>query len=146
MGAGNFVGIGVSKMNYLDEMFAMQHELQTAHLKLGGYSHERGCNRLLWLLAEISEVVDIVKHNPPKLCAENGEIHNHLVEEFSDVMTYLIDAEQCYHITSQEFFNGYAKKYRRSMGRDFAVESKSDAKLLEDYTNAKNRNDHNGDD
>ena len=78
---------------------------------------ETGKNKLLWMIGEAGEVIDIVKkHGGAKSCADPA-LRNHLVEEMADVLMYYNDVMLCYGITPGELKQAYTKKYERNLTR-----------------------------
>lgn len=72
----------------INEMLDMQRTLQEKYKdKWETISPEIGKNKLLWMIGEIGEVIDIIK----KYGAQASDIDNpqrdHLIEEMADVLT-----------------------------------------------------------
>ncbi len=102
----------------INEMLDMQRTLQERYKdKWEGISPEVGKNKLLWMIGEIGEVIDIVKkHGGQAACAEDGQ-RAHLVEEMADVLMYYNDVLLCYGITAEELKRVYTEKFQRNMKR-----------------------------
>ncbi len=102
----------------VNEMLDMQRELQEKYKdKWEGISPEIGKNKLLWMIGEVGEVIDIVKKNGDlAACSETGE-RKHLVEELADVLMHYNDVLLCYGITSEELKDAYVTKFRSNMKR-----------------------------
>ncbi len=102
----------------INEMLDMQRTLQERYKdKWEGISPEVGKNKLLWMIGEIGEVIDIVKkHGGQAACAEDGQ-RAHLVEEMADVLMYYNDVLLCYGITAEELKRVYTEKFQRNMDR-----------------------------
>ncbi len=102
----------------INEMLDMQRELQEQYKdKWEGISPEVGKNKLLWMIGEIGEVIDIVKkHGDREACSEDGE-REHLVEELADVLMYYNDVLLCYGITADELKRTYVEKFHKNMKR-----------------------------
>ena len=102
----------------INEMLDMQRTLQERYKdKWEGISPEVGKNKLLWMIGEIGEVIDIVKkHGGRAACAEDGQ-REHLIEEMADVLMYYNDVLLCYGITAEELKRVYTEKFRRNMNR-----------------------------
>ena len=78
---------------------------------------EIGQNKLLWMIGEIGEVIDIVKkHGGENACADSA-LRSHLVEEMADVLMYYNDVMLCYGITPEELKQAYTEKFRKNMVR-----------------------------
>ena len=100
------------------EMQTLQKQLQEKYRdKWEPISPEAGKNKLLWLVSELGEVVDIVKKDGSRQIMENPEIRMHFVEEVADVLMYLNDILLCYDISVDELKEIYRKKIRRNMSR-----------------------------
>ena len=102
----------------INEMLEMQRKLQDKYKdKWEGISPEVGKNKLLWMVGEIGEVIDIVKKNGDRAaCDPDGE-RAHLVEEMADVLMYYNDVLLCYGITSDELKKVYEEKFQKNMTR-----------------------------
>ena len=76
----------------VDEMLEMQRMLQEKYKdKWEGISPEAGKNKLLWMLGEAGEVIDIVKkHGGGKACSD-AVLRPQLIEELADVLMYYND-------------------------------------------------------
>lgn len=102
----------------INEMLEMQKALQEKYKdKWEPISPETGKNKLLWMIGEIGEVIDIVKKNGGNRASENEEIRKDLVEEIADVLMYYIDVLQCYDINADELKQAYIEKFKRNMER-----------------------------
>ena len=102
----------------IKEMQEMQKELQDKYKdKWEPICPEIGQNKLLWMIGEIGEVVDIVKKNGGRKASEDENIRKHLVEEMADVLMYFNDVMMCYGITEEELRNAYINKFKRNMKR-----------------------------
>ena len=51
--------------------------------------------KLLWMIGEVGEVVDIVKKNGGRRAIEEAGLREHLVEEMADVLMYYNDILLC---------------------------------------------------
>ena len=102
----------------INEMLEMQKALQEKYKdKWEGISPEIGKNKLLWMVGEIGEVIDVIKKNGDhKACEESAE-RSHLVEEMADVLMYYNDVLLCYGITAEELKAAYTEKFHKNMGR-----------------------------
>ncbi len=101
----------------INEMCSMQEQLQEKYKdKWEHISPEVGKNKLLWMIGEIGEVIDIVKKNGTKAC-ENSEIRKEFVEELADVLMYYNDVLLCYGITAEELKQAYTEKFEKNMKR-----------------------------
>lgn len=78
---------------------------------------EHGKNKLLWMLAELGEAIQIVKRHPDDEIALEGQIRNDFIEEMADVMMYFNDVLLCYGIAPEEFEKIYRDKHERNLTR-----------------------------
>ena len=102
----------------IGEMQKMQKELQDKYKdKWEPICAEIGQNKLLWMIGEIGEVIDIVKKHGGKKASEDEEIRKDLIEEMADVLMYFNDVMMCYGITEEELREAYRTKFRRNMTR-----------------------------
>ena len=94
----------------INEMLEMQKALQEKYKdKWEGISPEIGKNKLLWMVGEIGEVIDVIKKNGDHKACEEGAERSHLVEELADVL--------CYGITAEELKEAYTEKFHKNMRR-----------------------------
>ena len=102
----------------INEMLAMQTALQEKYKDIWeGVSPKVGQNKILWMIGEIGEVIDVVKKNGWEEATQNPEHRKDLVEELTDVLMYYNDVLLCYGITSEELKKAYTEKFQRNMTR-----------------------------
>ena len=102
----------------IDEMQEMQKALQEKHKhKWEPICPEIGQNKLLWMIGEVGEVIDIVKKNGGEKACTDPEIRQALIEEMADVLMYFNDVMLCYGITEEELKKAYVEKFERNMTR-----------------------------
>lgn len=102
----------------VNEMLELQRKLQERYKgRWEPIKPENGRNKLLWMVGEIGEVIDIVKKNGGQKSVEDTEIRRHLVEELADVLMYYNDVLLCYGITADELKKVYTEKTERNMNR-----------------------------
>lgn len=102
----------------LNEMLAMQRDLQDKYKdKWEPISPETGKNKLLWMIGEIGEVIDIIKKNGSENTVSDDTLREQLIEELADVLMYYNDVLLCYGITADELKQSYTNKFRRNMTR-----------------------------
>ena len=102
----------------INEMLEMQKALQEKYKdKWEGISAEIGKNKLLWMVGEIGEVIDVIKKNGDHKVCEEGTERSHLVEELADVLMYYNDVLLCYGITAEELKAAYTEKFHKNMRR-----------------------------
>ena len=102
----------------INEMLEMQKALQEKYKdKWEGISPEIGKNKLLWMVGEIGEVIDVIKKNGDHKVCEEGTERSHLVEELADVLMYYNDVLLCYGITAEKLKAAYTEKFHKNMRR-----------------------------
>jgi len=102
----------------INEMQEMQKELQEKYKdKWEPIGPETGKNKLLWMIGEIGEVIDIVKKNGGTKASTDIDIRKDLVEEMADVLMYYNDVMLCYGITANELKQVYTAKFEKNMKR-----------------------------
>lgn len=102
----------------VNEMQAMQKALQDKYKeKWEPICPEVGQNKLLWMIGEMGEVIDIVKQNGSTKASSDPEIRKDLVEEMADVLMYYNDVMLCYGISAEELKESYTKKFEKNMKR-----------------------------
>lgn len=102
----------------INEMKTMQRSLQLKYQdKWEPIEPETGKNKLLWMIGEIGEVIDIVKKNGGTKVCEDFSLREALVEELSDVLMYYNDVLLCYGITAEELKESYTQKYKKNIER-----------------------------
>lgn len=102
----------------INEMQTMQMALQEQYKhKWEPICPDTGKNKLLWMIGEIGEVIDLIKKHGGTNVAENKELRKDLVEELADVLMYYNDIMLCYEITADELKKAYTEKYHKNMTR-----------------------------
>ena len=102
----------------IQEMQEMQKQLQEQYKgKWEPIEPETGKNKLLWMIGETGEVIDIVKKNGGTKAAQDPELRKDLVEEMADVLMYYNDVMLCYGITPEELKAAYTAKFEKNMKR-----------------------------
>ncbi len=102
----------------INEMQEMQKALQDKYNhKWEPICPEVGRNKLLWMIGEIGEVIDIVKKNGGTKTSTDAELRKELVEEMADVLMYYNDVMLCYGITADELKRAYSEKFEKNMKR-----------------------------
>ena len=102
----------------IKDMLTMQQILQEKYKdKWETICPEAGKHKLLWMLGEVGEVIDIVKKNGDQKAVEDTAVRQHLVEEMADVLMYYNDVLLCYGISEQELKEAYTAKFKKNMIR-----------------------------
>ena len=102
----------------ISEMQEMQKALQEKYKdKWEPICSETGKNKLLWMICEIGEVIDIIKKNGGVKASTDTEIRKDLIEELADVLMFYNDVLLCYGITVDELREVYTEKFKKNMKR-----------------------------
>ena len=102
----------------IGEMLAMQHQLQDKYKgKWEAITPDSGKNKLLWMIGEAGEVIDIIKKNGGTRAAEEYSLRAELIEELADVLMYYNDVLLCYGISEAELEQAYISKFERNLTR-----------------------------
>lgn len=111
-------GKGIMADFSIEQMQEMQRRLQEKYKdKWEPICPETGKNKMLWMIGEVGEVIDIVKkHGETKAC-EDKSLRKDLVEELADVLMYYNDILLCYGISAEELKSVYVEKFQKNMSR-----------------------------
>lgn len=102
----------------IGEMQQMQKTLQEKYKdKWEKISPEAGKHKLLWMLGEVGEVIDIVKKNGDRKVTEDAAVRADLAEELADVLMYYNDVLLCFGISAEELKQAYTAKFEKNMHR-----------------------------
>lgn len=102
----------------INEMQEMQRALQDKYKdKWEPICAQTGQNKLLWMIGEIGEVIDIVKKHGAEKAVADESLRQALIEELADVLMYYNDVMLCYGITAEELKKAYSEKFTRNMQR-----------------------------
>ena len=102
----------------INEMQEMQKVLQEKYKeKWEPICAETGQNKLLWMIGEIGEVIDIVKKHGGEQASADPKLRRALIEEMADALMYFNDVMLCYGITEAELKESYVAKFQRNMER-----------------------------
>ena len=102
----------------IKEMQEMQKSLQEKYKdKWEPISAETGKNKMLWMIGEIGEVIDIVKKYGGTKASTDAKLRRDLVEEMADVLMYYNDIMLCFEITTEELKQAYTEKFEKNMNR-----------------------------
>ena len=101
-----------------NEMQSLQRSLQARY---AGWwepiDPEHGKNKLLWMLAEVGEAIQIIKRHQSDEIMNAGSVRSDFIEEMADVLMYFNDVLLCYGITPEELAAIYRAKHKRNMER-----------------------------
>lgn len=102
----------------ISDMLAMQQALQEKYKdKWEPICPEAGKHKLLWMLGEVGEVIDIIKKNGDQKTVEDTALRQRLVEEMADVLMYYNDVLLCYGISEEKLKEAYTAKFEKNMTR-----------------------------
>ena len=103
----------------INEMLDMQKRLYDKYKdRWEKFSPEAGKHKLLWMIGEVGEVIDIVKkHRRDIEASHDTEIRKDLVEEMADVLMYYNDVMLCYGISADELKQAYTVKFEKNLTR-----------------------------
>ncbi|MBP3541193.1 MAG: nucleotide pyrophosphohydrolase [Clostridia bacterium] len=102
----------------MNEMLEMQRILQDKYKdKWEPIGPDTGKNKLLWMIGEVGEVIDIVKKHGGEKASSDPALRKDLVEEMADVLMYFHDVMLCYGITTDEMKQAYEQKFQRNLTR-----------------------------
>lgn len=102
----------------MNEMLEMQRILQDKYKdKWEPIGPDTGKNKLLWMIGEVGEVIDIVKKHGGEKASADPVLRKDLVEEMADVLMYFHDVMLCYGITTDEMKQAYEQKFQRNLTR-----------------------------
>lgn len=100
------------------EMQDMQETLQKKYQnQWKPIAPETGKNKLLWMIGEIGEVIDIIKKSGSDKIIKDSLTRDTLIEEMADVLMYYNDVLLCYGITEEELKKAYVAKFEKNMKR-----------------------------
>lgn len=102
----------------ITEMQEMQRRLQEKYKNIWEpICSATGQNKLLWMIGEIGEVIDLVKKNGGEKACSEPDIRMNLIEEMADVLMYFNDVMLCYGISADELKQAYRQKFEKNMKR-----------------------------
>ena len=102
----------------MEAMLEMQRRLQERYRdRWEPIIPETGGNKMLYMLGECGEVIDILKKRGPGPIMNDPAVRADFVEELADVLMYYADVMLSFGITSQELQDAYEKKFERNMNR-----------------------------
>lgn len=100
------------------EMMARQAKLQARYAGWWeAVDPAHGTNKLLWMLAELGEAIQIVKREGADGIMQQQNTRRDFIEEMADVLMYFNDVLLCYGVKPEEFENVYREKNERNMTR-----------------------------
>ena len=94
----------------INEMLEMQKALQDKYKDIWE-------KKLLWMIGEIGEVIDIIKKYGGETACEDEKLRACLIEELADVLMYYNDVLLCYGISTEELKQSYVSKFEKNMKR-----------------------------
>ena len=93
----------------INEMLEMQKALQDKYKDIW--------EKMLWMIGEIGEVIDIIKKYGGETACEDEKLRACLIEELADVLMYYNDVLLCYGISTEELKQSYVSKFEKNMKR-----------------------------
>lgn len=78
---------------------------------------ETGRSKLLWMLAEMGEAIQLIKRNGDAGLMKDENVRREFVEEMCDMLMYFNDICLCYDIRPEELEASYRAKHLRNMTR-----------------------------
>jgi|GEM_PF-320786 len=110
----------------LSEIMQMQKQLQEKHRgKWAPLTPDYGRSCLLWMVEELGEIVSVIKKRGETYVMADSAIREAFIEEFVDVLMFMIDALLCYKISPSALSNAFLKKHSKNMNRDWEKEEAS---------------------
>lgn len=101
-----------------EQMHAMQAQLHEKYKdKWRPLSPSIGRDKLLWMMAEMGEVADIIKKQGDEKIMQDAAVREHFIEEMADTLMYFNDVCRCYCITPDELARTYIAKHEKNLGR-----------------------------
>ena len=102
----------------MNEMLGMQRKLQAQYVgRWEPIDPEHGKNKLLWMLAEMGEAIQVVKRHSTEEITNPGDVRHSFVEEMADVLMFFNDILLCFGISPEEFEEVYRAKHERNLTR-----------------------------
>lgn len=102
----------------INEMQEMQITLQDKYKQIWEpICADVGQNKLLWMIGEIGEVIDIVKKHGGTKASTDEALRKDLVEDMADILMYYNDVMLCYGISAGELKQAYSQKFEKNMNR-----------------------------
>lgn len=113
------------------EMLKMQYELWEKHKdSWTPLEPQNARNALLWMMAEIGEVIDIIKQCGEDAIMSDENIKASFTEELCDVLMYFNDTLLSYDISASDIATAYFKKHNKNMKRNFDADENAFADKL----------------
>ncbi len=102
----------------IHEMLEMQKKLQERYKEQWEpIFPEAGKHKLLWMIGEIGEVIDLIKKHGDRKASQDAALRKDLVEEMADVLMYYNDVLLCYGISAAELKQAYTAKFEKNLSR-----------------------------
>ena len=102
----------------IQEMQKLQRTLQERYAgRWEPVDPEHGKNKILWMLAELGEAIQVVKRHSAEEVMTQGTVRHDFVEELADVLMFFNDVLLCYDIAPEELEEVYRAKHERNMTR-----------------------------
>ena len=102
----------------LEKMHAMQAELYEQYKEIWPpLSPAIGRDKLLWMMAEMGEVADIIKKQGDAKIISDDTVRAHFIEELCDTLMYFNDVCRCYGVSPAELEESYLAKHQKNLHR-----------------------------
>ena len=102
----------------LEEILTMQRTLQEKYRgQWEPIGPAAGKHKLLWMIGETGEVIDIIKKHGDKKALSDPALRAALVEELADVLMYFGDVLLCWGITGDELKAACTAKFEKNLTR-----------------------------
>ncbi|MGT2866246.1 dATP/dGTP pyrophosphohydrolase domain-containing protein [Streptococcus fryi] len=102
----------------VEQMHDLQKQMHEQHKnKWQPNTLATGQDKLMWMLGEVGEVIDILKNATPETIVQTPELRAHFVEEMVDVLMYYNDVLLSFGISPQELEDAYRQKVDKNMTR-----------------------------
>ena len=105
----------------VQEMLSWQKKMMSAHPEWMEDRPENGVHKLLWMVGETGEVIDVLKKNGTESVMNDPKTRAHFTEELSDVLMYFSDVLLSYGVSPEELRNAYLAKVNRHLPEESRI-------------------------
>lgn len=89
-------------------------------IRTNGETEHQSLNLVTWLVAEIGEVIDVIKKKGSEKIMQDPAVRNEILEEIADCFIYLCDILHGYQVSAREFSKVYQQKMQFNLNRDYS--------------------------